>query len=368
MKRNIHVFQIAFTYIGTIVGAGFATGQEILQFFTQYGRWATLTIMLSTIIFVWLGTKMMLIAHDISAKSYEDLNKHLFGANAGKWITWFTLIVLIGVNSVMLAGAGSVFVEHLHLHYQTGLLITLIGTYLLLSKGIKAILHMNTVVVPLMIIMSLLLVHSTLSMPNPQSFITNTTDHSTFRTLLSPLLYTSFNLTMAQAVLVPLGSQTFSRRTIRWGGVLGGIGVGFMLMAAHFAMSAHMPGIQQFEIPMGSIAYRLGAFVEIIYILLIFMEIFSTFVADIYGVSLQIRQHVQISPKLITLFIMLTCFLISQFGFSSLLSVLYPIFGMLSLMWVSKLIIAGRGRPFRSSRPRSSFRHSDSKPGDTRHG
>ncbi|MBJ8193726.1 hypothetical protein JDS79_44200, partial [Bacillus cereus] len=70
MKRNIHVFQIAFTYIGTIVGAGFATGQEILQFFTKYGRWATLTIMLSTIIFVWLGTKMMLIAHDISAKSY----------------------------------------------------------------------------------------------------------------------------------------------------------------------------------------------------------------------------------------------------------------------------------------------------------
>jgi uncharacterized membrane protein YkvI len=133
-------------------------------------------------------------------------------------------------------------------------------------------------------------------------------------------------------------------------------------------MSAHMPGIQQFEIPMGSIAYRLGAFVEIIYILLIFMEIFSTFVADIYGVSLQIRQHVQISPKLITLFIMLTCFLISQFGFSSLLSVLYPIFGMLSLMWVSKLIIAGRRRPFRSSRPRSSFRHSDSKPGGTRHG
>ncbi|MXO80342.1 hypothetical protein GRP75_21585, partial [Paenibacillus sp. OT2-17] len=76
----------------------------------------------------------------------------------------------------------------------------------------------------------------------------------------------------------------------------------------------------------------------------------------------------QISPKLITLFIMLTCFLISQFGFSSLLSVLYPIFGMLSLMWVSKLIIAGRRRPFRSSRPRSSFRHSDSKPGGTRHG
>ncbi|TKH42970.1 hypothetical protein NST83_09250 [Paenibacillus sp. FSL R10-2782] len=368
MKRNIHVLQIAFTYIGTVVGAGFATGQEILQFFTQYGRWATLTIMLSTLIFVWLGTKMMLIAHDISARSYEDLNRHLFGTKVGKWISWFTLIVLICVNSVMLAGAGSVFVERLHLHYQTGLLITLIGTYLLLSKGIKAILHMNTIVVPMMMIMSILLIHSTLSMPNPQSFITNTSDHNMLRAWISPLLYTSFNLAMAQAVLVPLGSQTFSRKTIRWGGILGGIGVGFMLMSAHFAMSAHMPGIRQFEIPMGSIAYRLGALVEIIYIFLIFMEIFSTFVADIYGVSLQIRQHIQISPRLITLFIMLTCFLISQFGFSSLLSVLYPIFGMLSLVWVGKLIMAGRGGPFRSSRPRSSFRHSDSKSGDTRHG
>lgn len=222
MKRNIHVLQIAFTYIGTVVGAGFATGQEILQFFTQYGRWATLTIMLSTLIFVWLGTKMMLIAHDISARSYEDLNRHLFGTKVGKWISWFTLIVLICVNSVMLAGAGSVFVERLHLHYQTGLLITLIGTYLLLSKGIKAILHMNTIVVPMMMIMSILLIHSTLSMPNPQSFITNTSDHNMLRAWISPLLYTSFNLAMAQAVLVPLGSQTFSRKTIRWGGILGG--------------------------------------------------------------------------------------------------------------------------------------------------
>lgn len=32
MKQAFRVLQIAFTYIGTVVGAGFATGQEILQF------------------------------------------------------------------------------------------------------------------------------------------------------------------------------------------------------------------------------------------------------------------------------------------------------------------------------------------------
>lgn len=34
MKSHVRTLQIAFTYIGTIVGAGFATGQEILKFFT----------------------------------------------------------------------------------------------------------------------------------------------------------------------------------------------------------------------------------------------------------------------------------------------------------------------------------------------
>lgn len=338
MKQVFRVLQIAFTYIGTVVGAGFATGQEILQFFTQYGKWATITIALSTMLFVWLGTKMMLIAHDTRSRSYEDLNKHLFGHKAGKWITWITLIVLIGVNSVMLAGAGSVFMEHLGLHYQTGLIITLIGTYLLLGRGMQAILQMNSIVVPMMLLLSLLMIFSTLHHPGVFRFVTLTTDSNPFQAWISPLLYTAFNLALAQAVLVPVGSQIRHRNTLKWGGILGGIGVGFMLMAPHFAMSAQMPGIVQFEIPMGSIAFQLGWIVQSVYVSLIFMEIFTTFVADIYGMTLQLRQHIDVHPRLITLVIMMLCYSFSQFGFSSLLSVLYPIFGCMALFWAGKLI------------------------------
>ncbi|PAD31843.1 YkvI family membrane protein [Paenibacillus sp. 7523-1] len=339
MKQAFRVLQIAFTYIGTVVGAGFATGQEILQFFTQYGKWATITIGLSTILFVWLGTKMMLIAHDTGSRSYEDLNKHLFGQKAGKWITWITLLILIGVNSVMLAGAGSVFVEHLGLHYQTGLIITIVGTYLLLGRGIKAILQMNSIVVPMMLLLSILMITSTIHHPGALRFVTLTTDTNPIKVWLSPLLYSSFNLVLAQAVLVPVGNQIRDRNVLKWGGVLGGIGVGFMLLAAHFAMSAQMPGIMQFEIPMGSIAFQLGWAVQSVYVTLIFMEIFTTFVADIFGMTLQLGQHLQVPPRLITLTIMMLCYSLSQFGFSSLLSILYPIFGSLALVWAGRLVI-----------------------------
>ncbi|MEK1832032.1 hypothetical protein AAAC51_33515 [Priestia megaterium] len=38
MKRWKLTLQVAATYVGTVVGAGFATGKEIVQFFTQYGN------------------------------------------------------------------------------------------------------------------------------------------------------------------------------------------------------------------------------------------------------------------------------------------------------------------------------------------
>ncbi|MGL5085107.1 MAG: transporter, partial [Clostridium sp.] len=38
MKREVNkIFQVAVVFIGTIVGAGLASGQEITGFFTAYG-------------------------------------------------------------------------------------------------------------------------------------------------------------------------------------------------------------------------------------------------------------------------------------------------------------------------------------------
>lgn len=345
MKQTLRTLQIAFTYIGTIVGAGFATGQEILQFFTQYGRWAVPTILLSTGVFVWLGTKMMLLARRIGAESYEDFNRHLFGKSTGSVISLFTLVILIGVNSIMLAGAGAIFQEHLGFHYQTGLILTVAGSYLLLKRGISGILQMNSIVVPLMLTLSLLIIFSTWELPGAHRFLTLNTEQSPIAAWLSPFLYTAFNLGMAQAVLVPMARHSDSERPLVYGGIIGGIGIGFMLMAAHYAMSAHMPGILQFEIPMGKIAFGLGAAVSFVYLMLIFLEIFSTFVADIYGVTLQLEQRLPFSRKAVTRMVMLTCFVFSQFGFSSLLSFFYPLFGALSLVWAIKLILAPRVPP-----------------------
>ncbi|WP_245596142.1 YkvI family membrane protein [Paenibacillus taiwanensis] len=345
MKFMLRVLQISFTYIGTVVGAGFATGQEIIQFFTKFGKVAPFTILIATGIFIWLGTKLMLISHRIKARSYEDVNTTLFGPRVGRHISVFTLIVLVLVNSVMLAGAGSVFHEHLHLHYQTGLLITIVASYWVINRGMNAILHLNSIVVPTMLLFTIFIMWHTIELPNTMQAFTLVTDKPLYAAWSSSLLYGAFNLAMAQAVLVPLGASMPDERCIRWGGWIGGILIGCMLFAGHFALSAHMPGIMQYDIPMGHIAYGLGLAIQMIYIVLIFSEIFTTFIADIFGITLQLKHRIQIPSKWIIAIIMLFCYLMSQFGFKPLVSYLYPLFGLFSVVWLVLLIRLPMNKP-----------------------
>lgn len=300
--------------MGTIVGAGFATGQEILQFFTRYGAVSIFTIVLASFLFIWLGTKIMLLAHDMKAKSYEDLNKYLFGDRIGPWISFITFFVLLGITSIMLAGAGSVFKEHLHLSYQFGLIFTLILTYVVLLKGIDAILAVNSIVVPMILIFTVILVITTMNSPHASNWVTLDSSFHLGKVWLSPFLYTAFNLALAQAVLVPIGSSIKERSSLYWGGILGGIGIGLMLLAGHFALSAQMPGITQFEIPMGILLIDLGKTVQLLFLLIIFAEIFTTLIADVYGLTRQLEQRIKLNQQIIIICILLISYAISQIG------------------------------------------------------
>lgn len=334
MKRWGSILQVSFTYIGTVVGAGFATGQEILQFFTRYGWVATLTIGITSVLFVWLGIKLMLLANAVGAKSYEDLNKLLFGERIGSLVSLFTLVSLFGVSSVMLAGAGSVFSEHLNLPYQVGLVFTLVLSYVFLVRGMKGIIIVNTIVVPLMVIFSGIVVWSAVNAPGAANWLLLESGYSPQRTWFAPFLYAAFNLTMAQAVLVPLGAQIKDRSVLFWGGIWGGLSIGLMLLAGHFALSARMPGIMNYDIPMGQLIHGLGSLLPLMFALVIYGEIFTTFLADVYGLSLQIEQRTRMNYQTIVPIILLLGYGVSQIGFKALISSLYPLLGMLSIAWM----------------------------------
>jgi uncharacterized membrane protein YkvI len=279
----------------------------------------------------------------LKAKSYEDLNRMLFGPKIGSWVSLFMLFVLFGICTVMLAGAGTVFSERLHLSYQTGLFVTLIFAYWIISRGIGMIMTVNTIVVPIMLTFSAIILWNTFESPGSDGWLRITTDQTAAKLWAAPLLYTAFNLATAQAILVPVGASASRKSVLYWGAGIGGALIGLLLLGAHIALSAQMPGISQYDIPMAGLIGNLGMVFQILFLMVIFGEIFTTYIADIYGLTLQIEHRLKWNRQLILFILLIASYAVSQIGFKELLSTLYPIFGMISTVWLT--LIAWRKRP-----------------------
>jgi uncharacterized membrane protein YkvI len=330
MRRSwIASFQVAAVYVGTVVGAGFATGREIVEFFTKYGVFGLAGILLVGFIFMHFGTKMLILSKRINAASYQDLMIFLFGKKIGRFINIFMLIILLGLTSIMLSGAGAIFKEQLGLSVRIGVIITILLTIAVMTFGIKGLFSVNIIVVPMLILFSTILAVQSFAI-EPLCAIPEATSAS-FKWILSAVSYAAFNLTMAAAVLVPLANEIHDEKVLKRGGILGGFFLTAILISSHIALST-LPNVMNYDIPMAEVMKTTFYAIYFIYIAVIYGEVFTSVIGNLYGLERQVSSLLNIPSMVIVCSILCVAAFISKFGYSSLISTLYPIFGYVCLV------------------------------------
>jgi len=342
VKAFYGALQIAFVYVGTVIGAGFATGKEIVEFFTQFGFIGFLGIMVSGYLFIVMGTKTMRVSIKLKAQSYEELNEYLFGKKLAFFFNMAMLVMLICVSGVMLAGAGALFEEQLGLSKQLGIWLTIFGGVIVIINGTKGLLAVNSFVVPLMITFNLIVF--LVSSQTPEFFsslFSSASSDISIQSIVSPFAYTAFNLALAQAVLVPVAAEINDERTIRWGGIIGGLFLTIILLSSHFVL-LQLPDVTSLEIPMASVMNNVAYGISGIYLCIIYGEIFTSIIGNIYGLERQLSHYWPIQPILLYISVFLIAFCLSQLHYGRLLSFLYPLFGYFSflfffLLWVKPI-------------------------------
>lgn len=94
-KKEISVFKVAATYIGTVIGAGFASGQEILQFFAYHGIKGIIGLLIAVFMFVLYGYIILQLGNRFKASSYKkvimETGGPFFGRVIDLVITFFCL-------------------------------------------------------------------------------------------------------------------------------------------------------------------------------------------------------------------------------------------------------------------------------------
>ncbi|MDY0405219.1 hypothetical protein P5G51_007210 [Virgibacillus sp. 179-BFC.A HS] len=340
MKQWISILLVAATYIGTVIGAGFATGKEIVTFFSRFGAVGTIGVLITCFLFVLFGSKIMITSARIQAYSYKQFNEYIFGRTVGKIINIMIFMIVVSVTSVMLSGAGAVFHEQLGIPFQIGVISTLLLCYLVVLKGLQGLLAINAYIVPLIILFGLFIFISIFD-HQPDKLIDllylTGLPHD-FLWLVSPFSYASFNMITALVVLVPLGKEIGDERVLKWGSFLGGLGLCAILLFSHLSLIVN-PEAFPFSIPMAEIVQQFGSLIHILFLLVIYGEIFNTVVANVYGVTRQLEASFSLKYKHGVWIILLIIFCISQIGYESLLTTLYPFFGYISLLYLAVLLI-----------------------------
>lgn len=330
-------FQLAFIYVGTIVGAGFATGKEIVEFFSQYGFMGLIGICISGLCFIGFGVKIMLLAIELQARSFQQLNVHIFGPYFAPVINLIMFVMLVGVTSVMLSGAGSVFQEQLHLPKMAGILITIIFTLIVLLIGTRGLVWVNTLVVPVLILFSFLLAYLAFHLPD---FMGNVAKgfHFTWGAIIDSFAYAAFNISLATAVLVPAATEIGDKKAVKRGGVIGGLALTLILISSHVTL-VQLPSLTEFQIPMAVMVNTLATSFHFLFIIVIYGEIFTSVVGNLYGLERFVKRKIPGNTLTIGMAILSVAFAISMVDYGTLLSFLYPLFGYISLVFLLLLII-----------------------------
>lgn len=341
MKKDIFkTFQIAFVFIGTIVGAGLASGKEITEFFTSYGLISFLGIVFCGIFYIIMGSIISKISIKYKLNSYSDVIKIISPNLLGKFTGAITTIYLFSSASIILAGSGALINQFFGIPKIVGTLIMIGLASFFLLRGTDGLIEVNSFIVPallttisLIMILYIIFCKDSLNI----SYITKFTPPKKGITI-STILYAGYNILCCCGVLVPLSNETRKTKTMISGVALGAIGLTFLSSIINVLLLVNQPYIYKYEIPLLLVAERFGSIIQALLLIIIWLEMFSTEVSDTYSISKTLEQTFKV-PFNKGIFIVLAIALpISQIGFSNLITTLYPMFGLLSLIFIFQCI------------------------------
>lgn len=338
-RQNL-TWQIAFTYMGAVVGAGFASGQELLKFFVAFGVEGLAGTIFAGLMFSFLGWLILKTVIKEKMHDYRHYLAYLFGKKISFWVDIILGFHLCLGLAVMLVASGSLFKELYGWPLWGGFTLTICIVYLVLLMGAEGILWLNTALIPGLILTGLGVSGVYISRSGLEPVVVGAGANLVGDNwLLATLLYVAYNLVTGVVILPSLGPAAAEGGTR--GAVLGGLGLGIMAGVMSLALSLGGEMIMNQDLPMLIMANCLHPAAGWIYSLALWFALLTTALCDGYGL-LQRMRTVFPYPRYITaLIILLPTIPFVGWRFAHVVGIVYPLLGYLGLVLLAAIIYRG---------------------------
>ena len=152
------ILKVVFVIIGTLIGAGFASGQEVYIFFYSYGIKGILGIIISSGIIGFTIYKTLKITKENNIENYKGFLDHFIKKEKLKELINSIINIFILVSFyVMIAGFGAYLEQEINLNSFIGSSILAFLCGILFKTNIKGIVKINEILIPILIVVVLVL-------------------------------------------------------------------------------------------------------------------------------------------------------------------------------------------------------------------
>ena len=335
MKNTL---KIVFVIIGTLIGAGFASGKEIYIFFNKYGIAGLFGIIVSSIC---TGIIIYKLLTKIKEKNINNYNELLIKLNKkypkiNKLINYIVNIFLLISFFIMVACFGAFIKQTYNISIYISNIFFCLLCALIFLKNAKGIIKTNEILVPFLIILIICLGLKNLpyiSKINLKQI--NNVNYTGW--LTKALLYTSYNSIILIPVLTNLNVKQLNKKQIKIISVFSIFLIFILAVTIYSLLIREKYFIQNLELPLVEIVAQFGMFFKYLYCLIIMISIFTSS----NGAGYSFLKNVSKSKKQYLIYLILISILgiiVSNIGFSTLVEILYPLFGFLGIIQIILII------------------------------
>ena len=314
------VFTVLTVILGTMIGAGFASGRELLDFFAQYGKiglWNTILVnsIFSIVIVMALKKQDM-----VGMKTHK--NNILNGV-----LNRLTGLFSACSFCIMISAIGAFLEEQLQFPFWYGVIVASLIGYCLLMQKFQGIKWIHVCLVPL-IIMGITAIFA-LGIPgsNPSAMANGEAN----KAVLSAFFYAGYHFLLLIPMLIHLQTLHLNYGESMSVGILFMVFNSSLMIHECFLLRAFYPAILSKELPNLYIASTVSEGVKWLYSFVMLGAILTTACSSGYHfLKTGRKDNYSRNAMLLCLF----SFWFSKVGFARLIRICYPIFGILGWLYL----------------------------------
>ncbi|VEH71932.1 hypothetical membrane protein [Corynebacterium segmentosum] len=331
-------------FIGVVVGAGFASGQEAMQYFVAFGEWGLWGIALAAALMMVTGVSILQLGSYFQAVEHTAVYNKIASPVTAKILDWSTLITLFSIGFVMFAGGGSNINQQFpSIPVWVGGTVMLILVLLVGLMDVDRVTRVIGTITPFIIVFVVLATGYTILTADVDFASLNTWAIDNVNTSLpnwwlSALNYTGLNVMTAVSMSIVIGGNFLDNRAVGIGGLIGGFLYLILLALLVFALFFEAKDVNGEDMPVLKLITGIHPVLGILMTFVIYGMVFNTAIGMFYALGKRLTRN---NPQRFYPVYAASCiigFILSFIGFQSLVSNVYPILGYLGLLMIFVMV------------------------------